>query len=121
MPSPDRAADRRRQAPRGVVLGGQLGCPEQRGDGPGVGPVALVDRAVETAIGDVVVEHVGDLELATAGRQQVVDDVEGVRAQEVDPDRDQVALRMLGLLLEADDVAVRPELGHPEPLGIRDP
>ena len=106
--------------PGGVVGGGQLGRAQQRGHGPGVGPVALVDRAEEAAVGDVVVEDVGDLELAAARRQQVGDDIEGVRSEEVDADRDQVALGLVGLLLEADDPAVRVELGDAEPFRVGD-
>ena len=128
--APERAAPRPRQPTGrltggdepagGVVLGGQLGRAQERRDRPGVGPVAVVDRAVEAAVGDVVVEHVGDLELAAARREQVVDDRERVRAEEVDADRDQVALRLVGLLLEADDPAVRVELGDAEALRVRD-
>ena len=81
------------ELPLGVRGGGQLGGPQQRGDRARVGPVPLVAGRVEAAVGDVVVEDVGDLELAAAGRRQRVDDVEGVRAEEVDPDRDEVALR----------------------------
>ena len=40
--------------------------------------------------------------------------------QEVDADRDQVRLRLGGLLLEPDDVAVRVELRDAEPLRVRD-
>ena len=80
----------------------------------------VVDPAEEPAVGDVVVQDVGDLELAAARWREGVDDGEGVRPQEVDPDRDQVALRLGRLLLEADDVARGVELGDPEPLRVRD-
>ena len=61
---------------------------------------------------------IGDLELATTRRGEMFDHVEGVRAQEVDADRDQVALGDGRLLLEADHLALGIELGHPEPLRI---
>ena len=68
-----------------------------------------------------MVEDVGDLELAAARRREVVDDVERVGPQEVHADRDQVALGLVRLLLEADDAAVGVELGDAEPLRVRDP
>ena len=85
--APSRPGRRRRRR-------GDLGRPEERRDGAGVGPVAVVDAREEPAVRDVVVEHVGDLELAAARRREVLDDVERVGAQEVDADRDQVALRL---------------------------
>src|SRR5690348_8893237 len=118
--SADGPADGRREAALGVVRGRHLGRPQERGDGPRVGPVALVDGAVETALGDVVVEDVRDLELATTRRQEVVDDRERVAPEEVHADRDQVALGLLGLLLEADDPPLGVELGDAEALRIRD-
>ena len=51
---------------------------------------------------------------------EVVDDIEGVRSEEVDADRDEVALGLVGLLLEADHPAVRIELGDAEPLRVGD-
>ena len=68
-----------------------------------------------------MVEHVRDLELAAARGREPVDDVERVRPQEVDPDGDEVALGLLGLLLEADHAAVAVELGDAEPPRIGDP
>ena len=87
---------------------------------PGVRPMPVVDAAEQAAVGHVVVEDVGDLELAAAGGRQVLDDLERIRPQEVDPDRDEVALRDGGLLLEADDAALGVQLGDPEPLRVRD-
>src|SRR5690242_618551 len=112
--SGDRSRDRWREAAVGVVRRGHLGRAEQRRHGPGVRPVTLVDGAVETSVGDVVVEHVGDLELAATRRQEVVDDRERVAPQEIHADRDQVALGVLGLLLEPDDAARGVELRSEE-------
>ena len=109
----------RPERPVGGVVGGELGGPQQRRHRPGVGPVALVHPREEAPRRDVVVEDVGDLELAAAGRGEVVDDVERVGAEEVDADRDEVALGVLRLLLEADDVARRVQLGDAEPLRVR--
>ena len=90
-----RAGDGGLEPAGGMVLGRDLGGAQQGRHGSGVGPVTLVDPAEQGAQRDVVVEHVGDLELAAARRQEAVDDLEGVRPEEVDADRDEVALRML--------------------------
>ena len=87
---------------------------------PGVHPGAGVDLGEQPAAGDVVVEHVGDLELAAAGGRQALDHVERVRSQEVDADRDQVRLRLRRLLLEPHDLALRVELRDAEPLRVGD-
>ena len=119
-PQPTARVTGARQPASGVVGGGQLGSPQERRDRPGVGPVTLVHGAVEALAGDVVVEDVGDLELAAAGRQEEVDDPEGIRPEEVHADRDEVALGVVRLLLEADHPAVGVELGHAEALRVRD-
>ena len=67
-----------------------------------------------------MVEDVGDLELAAPRRREVLDDAEGIGAQEVDADRDEVALRCDGLLLEPDDPSVAIELGDAEPFRVGD-
>ena len=80
--------------------------------------MALVDAREESPVGDVVVQDVGDLELAATGRREVIDDVERVGPQEVHADRDEVALRLFRLLLETDHVAVAVQLGDAEPLRV---
>src|SRR5436190_23110330 len=91
-PSADRTLDRPGEPTGVVVIASELGRPEQRGDGAGVRPVAVVDAAEQAVVGDVVVQDVRDLELATSRGRERVDDREGVRAEKVHPDRDQVAL-----------------------------
>src|SRR3954452_20222109 len=76
--SGDRPRDGWRQPPGGIVLGGHLGRAQERRDGPGVGPVPTVDGAEQVAGRDVVIEHVGDLELPAAGWQEVVDHSERI-------------------------------------------
>src|SRR3954470_5217903 len=112
--SADQPGDGWRQPTRRVVLGSHLGRTKEGRHGAGVRPVALIDRAVEIAVRDVVVEHVGDLELAATGWVEVLDDLEDVRAQEVDADRDQDALGRIRLLLESDGPPVDVELGDAE-------
>src|SRR5262245_38026913 len=80
--SADGPGDGSGQPAGGIVGRGHLGRTEKRRHGSGVGPMTVVDRAVETPVGDVVIEDVGDLQLATTRRQQVVDDRERVRSQE---------------------------------------
>src|SRR5262245_28611400 len=63
---------------------------------------------------DVVVEHLGDLELAARRRLQLVDDREDIWPQEVHADGYQVALGLIRLLLEADDATVTVNLGDPK-------
>src|SRR3954452_426269 len=104
--SADQAGDGWRQPAGRVVLGGHLGRAEEGRHGAGVRPVTLIDRAVEIPVRDVVVEHVGDLELAATGWVEVLDHLEDVRAKEVDADRDQVALWRVRLLLEPDDASL---------------
>ena len=53
--------------------------------------------------------------------REPLDHLERVGSQEVDADRDQVALGLLGLLLEADDPARRIEFGDAEALRVRHP
>ena len=79
-PSVRRPLDRRCQPAGGVVVAGQFGCPQERGHRAGVRPVPVVDAAEQPAVGHVVVEDVGDLELAAAGRREVLDDLERIRA-----------------------------------------
>src|SRR5688572_7542074 len=119
--SAQRPAGRRGEATGGVVGGRHLGSAEQRRDGARVGPDALVDAGEETPVRDVVIEDVRDLELAATGWREPFDDVERVGPEEVDPDRDQVALWVLRFLLEPDDPAVRVEFGDTEALGIGNP
>src|SRR5205823_3176806 len=107
--------DRWGQSTLGLVPRRQLSRTQQRGHRARVGPVAVVDPGEQAALRDVVVEHVGDLELAAAGRGEVVDDLEGVRSEEVDADRDKVGLRLLRLLLEAHDPTIAIELRDAEP------
>ena len=83
--------------------------------------MALVERGVEATVRDVMVEDVGDLELAASGGCEAVDDVERVGAQEVHADRDQVGLRRRRLLLESDHPAVGVQLGDTEALRIGHP
>src|SRR5689334_9951613 len=68
-----------------------------------------------------MVQHVGDLELATSRHVEGLDDGKRAGPQEVHTDRDQVALGMERLLLEVDDVAGRAQLGDTESLGVRNP
>ncbi len=82
--------------------------------------MAVEDATEEAAVGDVVIEDVGDLELPSTGWRQPIDDIEGIGPEEVDTDRDEVALGDGGLLLETDDVARGIELGDTEPLRVRD-
>src|SRR6476659_8853319 len=84
--SADRPLDRSRELAGLVVVAGELGGPDQRGHRAGVGPVAVVDPVVQATVGDVVVEDVGDLELAASGRGERVDDRERVGPEEVDAD-----------------------------------
>src|SRR3954452_10419267 len=102
----DRPGDGRLEPAGGVILGRDLGRAKQGRHGPGVGPVTLVDAAEQGTQRDVVVEHVGDLELAATGRQEAVDDLEGVGPEEAHADGDEVDLWMLRLLFETDDVPV---------------
>src|SRR3954454_6999544 len=118
-PSPEWTLHRRREAARRVVIAGKLGGTQQRRHRPRVGPVALVDPREEPTVRDVVVQDVGDLELAAPRRREPVDDAERVGPEEVHPDRDQVALRLPRLLLEADHPAVGVELRDTEPLRVR--
>ena len=104
---PTGRVDGRVEPALGVVRGRQLGRPQQRRHGPGVRPVAVVDLGEQAAARDVVVEDVGDLELAATRRRQSLDDVEHVRPEEVHADRDEVALGLGRLLLEPDDPTVR--------------
>src|SRR5258705_4366993 len=120
-PLSDRALDRPGEPSGLVVVPGELGGPKEGGYRPRIGPVAVVDPAEQAPVGDVVVEDVGDLELAAARGGEGVDDRERVGPEEVDPDRDQVALRMGRLLLEPHDATVRVELRDAEPLTVGDP
>src|SRR4051794_21287724 len=115
--SGDRPRDGWRQQACGMVLSSHLRRAEERRDRPSVGPMPAIHRAEQVAGRDVVVEDVGDLQLTTSRWQEVVDDGEGVRSQEIDTDRDEVALGPLGLLLEADHAAVRVELRDAESFG----
>src|SRR6185369_2288311 len=83
-PLSDRALDGPGEPSGVVVVAGELGRPEERRDGPGVGPVPVVDLAEQAPVGDVVVQDVGDLELAATRRGKRVDDRERVRTEEVD-------------------------------------
>src|SRR3954447_21501234 len=116
--SADQAGDGWRQPTGRVVLGSHLGRTKEGRHRARVRPVAVIDRAVEIAVRDVVVEHVGDLELAATGWVEVLDDLEDVRAEEVDADRDQVALWHIRLLLEPDDASLGVELGDAEAFGV---
>src|SRR3954451_12512795 len=118
--SSDRPRGRWAEAPGGVVVAGELGGAEQARNGAGVRPVTVVDPREEPAVGDVVVEDVGDLELASFRRREAADDIERVGPEEVHPDRDEVALGLRGLLLESDDPAVRVELRDAEPFRVGD-
>src|SRR4051812_10778661 len=118
--SGDRPSDGWRQQACGIVLSGHLGRAEERRNRPGVGPMTAVGRAEKVARRYVVVEDVGDLQLATSRWQEVVDDGEGIRSQEIDADRDEVALGPLGLLLEADHPAVRVKLRDAETFRVGD-
>src|SRR6185436_7778514 len=117
-PSPERTLHGRRQTAGRIVVARQLCGAHQRRDRSGVGPLTLVDPGEEPAVRDVVVQHVGDLELAATRWGEPVDDTERIGAEEIHTDRDQVALRLLGLFLEADDAPVRVELCDPEPLRV---
>ena len=68
-----------------------------------------------------MVEHIGDLELTPSGGREVGDDIERIRSQEIDANRDEITLRHGGLLFKPEDCAVRPEFGDTETLGIGDP
>ncbi len=70
---------------------------------------------------EVVVEHVGNLEFATAGWLEMFDHFECIRAQEVDADGDRIALGHFRLLLEAHQLAGGVELGNTKALGVGDP
>src|SRR4051812_42838278 len=117
----DGPLDRTREATGVVVVAGQLGRPDQGSHGAGIGPLAFVDPGEEPPIGDVVVENVGDLEFTAPRRCQTIDHGECVRPEKVDPDRDEVALRYGGFLLEGNDSAGRVKLGDAESLRIGDP
>src|SRR6187551_1405006 len=82
-PSPERTLHGRRQTAGGVVIAGELGGAHQRRDGPRVGPLALVDPGEEATLRDVVVQDIGDLELAATRRGEPVDDTERIGAEEV--------------------------------------
>ena len=66
------------------------------------------------ALPDVVVVHVGDLELAAARRDEIADDVEHARLVAVDAGHAVLRRRPLGLLLNVHHPAVVPEDGHAE-------
>ena len=98
---------------------GQLGRANERSDGPGVRPKA-VETPGEEVVREVVIEKVGDLELAAEGWDETVHDAERVGPQEVHADRDEVALGLGRLLFEAHHVALGVEFRHPEALGVGD-
>ena len=81
---------------------------------PGVAPEAFLDVVGHLALPDVVVVHVGDLELAAARGDEVADDVEHARLVAVDAGHAVLRGRMLGLLLDVRHPAVLPEDGHAE-------
>ena len=66
---------------------------------------------------DQVLDRVGDLELVAEAGLDALDRLEDRRAEHVDADQREVALRLLRLLDEPDDLAVR-QLGDAEHLRI---
>src|SRR5688572_6766279 len=56
----------------------------QRLEGPGIGPVAVVDVVLQFPPGNVGVVHGGDLELAARRRLDAADDVEDLTIEEIE-------------------------------------
>ena len=84
----------------------------------GVLPPAVDDVRpdLEAAI-DQVLDGVGDLELVAEAGLDALDRLEHRRREHVDADQREIALRLLRLLDQPDDLAVR-QLGHAEHLRI---
>src|SRR5688572_30314597 len=74
---------------------------QERLDGTGIVPLVLIAVARQRAAPDVLVEHIGNFEFAASRWFQAMQHVEDTGSEEIDADRNQVALRMIWLLLEA--------------------
>ena len=72
----------------------------------GVAPVPLEDVELERPRADVMVVHVGDLELAAPGRLELGDDVEHVRLVAVEPGDGEESRRIVRLLDDFRDPSV---------------
>ena len=81
---------------------------------PRVAPEAFLHVVGHLVLPDEVVVHVGDLQLAAAGRDEIADDVEHARLVAVDAGHAVVRGGMLGLLLYVRHPAVVAEDGHAE-------
>ena len=86
----------------------------------GVHPVACELVADQLSSFEVVIQQIGNLELAPRRRSQVLQRAEDRWSEEVHPDRDKVALGDSGLLLEVDDAPIPVQLRHAESLRVRD-
>lgn len=107
-------------APREALQDGPVHL-QHVGDVPGVLPVALDDRAAHVGAGvDQMLDGVGDLQLAAPGRCDGADRVVDQRGEEIDADQGEVALGVLGFLLQADDLARVVEFGDAEGARVLD-
>src|SRR5690606_4687253 len=86
---------------------------------PGILPVALEHSVDQPPLAQVVVEKIRDLELASSRGLKLADHFEDRRLEEIDPDRNQIALRGGRLLFEPNDASSAVELCHSKTLRIR--
>src|SRR5262249_58530546 len=80
----------------------------------GVAPEAVDDVVLHLALADVVVVHVGDLELPAARGHERLDDVEDIGVVEIDAGDGELARRRLRLLENALHTPVAGELRNAE-------
>src|ERR1700730_3276975 len=112
-------------APRRLALGLERGAGAaghelvgrvQRIEGSGVRPPAVEPVETERALAEVVIVHVGDLQLAAGAGTQGPDDVEYLGVVEVDADHRQIAGRLPPLLDDEGDGVAR---GDRAPIALR--
>ena len=98
-----------------TTVGNQVASPVKALERPRIGPPSFEVIVRQVAVFQILVVHVGYLQLATSGRIQPIANIEHVGVIEVNPRYREIARRMLGLFDNPGQLPLLAELRNTEP------